>query len=166
VGYTTPKIPKFCHISDYSRSRNWRLKSQQAKSKTTMFIMQRSMPNWTAFTECIGWRGYIDPLSFVFHRLQISLVRIDHKYPSCGSQAVSPDLHQIFFTSPIKDLHLEEAVDGFEHPWTDHVISENQLSISSQNIHDPRSAQGIVMRNVQRANNFSFGQLYMIFPMT
>ena len=63
----------------------------------------------------------------------------------------------------IKDQRVEEAEVGIEERQTDHVISENQLPILSQNIRDPWSAWVyVVLHNVRRASSFDFDQSYTL----
>ena len=137
-------------------------KSLQAKSETVVSICDHC-PTMSAFTECINSvEGSQRSIVLCFPLFRLAWPELTKNTLNCGGQAVCP-ISTKFFSDPIKDQRLEEPKVGFEHPRTDHMISENWVPIPSQNMHDLRTAWALVTYNVRNASNLNLHQSYATF---
>ena len=166
-GGSLPPKPKQCDKFRTSGTGNSAGKQKIIieKQNNSVFYASTAQPN--SFYGMLFVGGIQDiqcPLYCPFHVwLRRVVQKVFHMWWSFKPFVGHP--HNVFF-SPTKDQSVEEHEVGFRHPRTDQVISDNQLSIPSQNTHDVRSAWALINHNVHRASNCEFDQSHMMFKTT
>jgi hypothetical protein len=141
VGYATPKPSKIRQISDKSVAKlaigaKTKVCKQKANNRSSAITAQLN----SSYRIHFGRGSQRSILSFAFTDSWLDWSEKTKNTPTVMVKPLVRSPPNILLSCHKRLASVEETAVGFEQPSiTDHVISENQLPILSQNIRNPRS---------------------------